>query len=290
MSIFAYKVFIAVVEEQSFVQAANIMHLTPSGVSHCISKLEEQCRLKLFARCRTGAQLTADGKRLVPYIRDILRAEERLQQEIAGTNGLEFGSVCIGTFNSVCIRFIPEIIKSFHRIHPNIEINVCQGGYSDTLEWLKTGLADISFISMSMVGDAKIEPLFRDRIMCVTPKSFRPKNESYVEVSELAAANLVYQHDGNDSDSNALLSRHGISVSSRFSVESDQALIALVAGGMGVSLMPELLLKPPPEHVSVYPLKPEFYRTIGLAVASFRPLSIAAQSLYDHIVELYKDI
>jgi len=288
MSIYAYRVFIAVVEENSFVKAANIMNMTPSGVSHCINKLEEQYQFKLFARARTGAQLTADGKRLLPYIRDILRAEDRFQQEIDGAKGLEFGSVCIGTFNSVCIKYIPEIIRSLHKIHPSIEINVCQGGYGDTVEWLKSGLADISFVSMSTTGDLEVEPLFKDRILCVASKSFKPKNEGYVAVGELATSTLVYQHDGCDADSNALLSQHGITVSSRFSVESDQALLALVASGMGVSLMPELLLTPAPEEVSVYPLEPEFYRTIGLAVASERPLSLAAQSVYKHIVELYK--
>lgn len=290
MSIDAYKVFISVVEEKSFVKAANIMHMTPSGVSHCINKLEEQYQFKLFARERTGAQLTADGKRLLPYIRDILRAEDRFQQEVDGTKGLEFGSVCLGTFNSVCIKFIPEIISSLHQVHPKIEINVCQGGYGDTVEWLKTGLADVSFVSMSTTGDSKAEPLFEDRIMCVTPKSFKPQNGSYVEIQELSAINLVYQRNGCDADSNALLSQHGISTSSRFSVESDQALIALVASGLGVSLMPELLLNPAPDDVSIYPLAPVFHRTIGLAVAAERPLSLAAQSVYKHIVELYKTL
>lgn len=290
MSVFAYKVFAAIVEEKSFGKAARVMNITPSAISHCISRLEEQLGLTLFTRDRTGAELTEDGKRLLPLMRDVLKSDERLQQEAALTKGLETGAVCIGMFNSVCIEYIPELARTFREKHPNIEINICQGGYDDILGWLRNNVVDMAFASLTDYGDNQAVPLFRDRMMCVTHKSFKPRNPGYVTPEDIRGQKIVYQCDGDNVDVNACLAEHGITISSRFSVDSDHAMITLVEADLGMCIIPELVYKPFKGEFAVYPLEPAAYRTVVLATPKNRPLSAAAREMHEHIISMLKVI
>ena len=78
-----YAVFVKTVELSSLTKAAEELGLTQSGVSHIIAALESDLGLTLLRRTRTGAHLTADGERLLPIIREIVRQDERLHREAA---------------------------------------------------------------------------------------------------------------------------------------------------------------------------------------------------------------
>lgn len=82
MSIFAYRVFAAVVEQKSFAAAARQLHMTPSAVSHSISTLEGKMGVGLFQRAREGARLTREGEEILCQVLDVLNAEERLSQSL----------------------------------------------------------------------------------------------------------------------------------------------------------------------------------------------------------------
>lgn len=289
MPYFDYNIFATVAEEESFIRAAEKLCLSPPAVSHAVAKMERECGLKLFYRDRKGAELTPDGKKLLPHVRAILQDEERLRQEISFARGLERGSICIGTFNSVCINWIPDIVNSFRKKFPNIAINISQGGYDDVLNWLQAGAADMSFVSQTIIDDdIEFTPLFRDRMMCVTHKKFQPRNLGYVTVDDMRDQIFVYQRDGYDAETNALLNHYALPVDSIFSVENDDAIVALVESGCGMSLMPELVLRKIVHGASVYPFEPPWFRTIGLAALKKRPLSAAAGEMHRHIQDFFK--
>lgn len=286
MSTFVYRIFTTVAEQQSFVKAAEYLHLTPPAVSYSIAKLEKEYGLNLFERTRNGAKLTSDGYKLLPFVRNILGAEERLNQEISMTKNLDTGRVCIGTIYSVCVNWIPDIVASFSALYPGIDINICQGGYADSVEWLRTGFVDMSFVSeASEVDFIDTIPLFRDRIMCVTPKTFRPINRTYVSIDDLQEQSFVYQRFGYDSETNDFLQKHEIKVHNKHLVESDPALIALAECGLGICLVAELVLKKIIHNAAIYPLHPVTYRTIELATMKNKPLSIAATRMKNHIID-----
>jgi len=291
MSNFACRVFLAVVEQRSFVKAAQSMFLSPPAVSQAIAKLEHEYGLNLFVRDRNGAHLTSDGEKLLPSIRAVIDAEEHLSQQISQIKGLETGSVCIGTFNSVCVNWIPGIVKSFKKIYPRIQINICEGGYTDIEEWLHTGYADMGFLSLTVIRPEKFTfyPLFRDRMMCITSRDFRPGNPNFVTIDDIRPEQVVYQRAGFDAEANAVLSTNNLPVNSSFEIESDDATVALVESGFGVCFLPELALKRSMHNASVYPVEPPLYRTIVLAIDKDRPLSAAAEKMRDHILDYLKN-
>ena len=87
-----YEVFEKIVELSSLSRAAEELGLTQSGVSHILASLEEEFGFPLLKRSRVGARLTPEGERLMPFVRDILRSQEQLDQTAAELRGLAAGT------------------------------------------------------------------------------------------------------------------------------------------------------------------------------------------------------
>lgn len=288
MSFFSYEIFDAVAKQQSFLRAAEVMNLTPSAVSHSISSLESKLGFPLFLRSRTGVKITSEGERMLIHVREILNCEEQLQQEAAQINGLEKGTVVIGTFSSVCVNWIPGIVKSFRDFYPNIDINIMQGDYEDVLFWTKTGVVDIGFATLPVKEELIETPLCMDRLLCITPKSFKPVHSKYVTIDDIRNQPFILQREGYNTDTISFIKKHSISIRSQFFIDDDQSIIAIVESGLGISIVPELILNKVRCNVNVYPIVPNEFRTIGLVTHKKQLLSPATLKMFDHIVSYIK--
>ena len=82
MTLLEYRIFHTVIEQGSFARAAQVLHLTPSAISHAVSSMEEACGFALFVRGKGGVSLTRSGEALYPVIRQVLNADEALSQTV----------------------------------------------------------------------------------------------------------------------------------------------------------------------------------------------------------------
>ena len=284
MSLFSYQIFDAVAKQQSFLRAAENMYLTPSAVSHSIASLESKLGFPLFIRSRTGVKLTSEGESLLMHVRTILNCEEQLQQEAAQINGLEKGTVVIGTFSSVCTNWIPAIVKSFKILYPNININIMQGDYEDVISWTKNGVVNIGFATLPTKENLIATPLYKDRILCVTPRNFKPIHSKYVTIDDIRDQPFILQREGYNADTISFIKKYNLSIRPQFFIDNDQSILALVESGLGISIIPELILNKVRCNVNVYPIKPNEFRTIGMVTHKKQFLSPATLKMFDHIL------
>ncbi|MCM1159087.1 MAG: LysR family transcriptional regulator [Bacteroidales bacterium] len=290
MTLLAYQIFQTVVEQGSFQHAAEVLNLTPSAISHAISTAEKELGFPLFNRNKNGVTLTSYGENLQPYILTVLNSDAKLQQAILEFNGLTHGSVKIGTFSSVCNSFIPNLVTGFSKLHPNIEIKIYQGTYDDVYNWLKTGVVDLGFLSESSCRDISIVPLYKDELLCVVPKHFQTRHRSYIELKELADQNFVSQRESTDADIQNLFRKYQLQIRSSCHVVDDLSTIAMVAAGLGICIMPKLVMQNIPYHVDMYPLKPAEHRTIGLCSLNPELMAPAVKSMYKYILKFFKTL
>lgn len=290
MTILAYQVFYAVVKERSFQKAAESLNLTPSAISHTISSMEKELGFPLFVRSKQGVQLTGYGESLRPYILNVLQSEDSLQEAIAQMNGLEKGTVKIGAFNSICITLLPQLIKSFREQHPSIEIEVYQGTYDDVLKWIKNGTVDLGFLSISSAGGLPIIPLFKDRLVSVMPKGTNVGGKEFVRMEDLRGKGFVSQRESTDADIQNLLKKYDVEVQSNCHVVDDQSTIAMVESGLGICIMPSLLMSTMRSDVDIYPIEPPEYRVIGICTKKEMIISPAVNSMREHIIKTLKEI
>lgn len=284
MSLFSYRIFDAVAKQESFLKAAETLSITPSAVSHSIASLETRMGFSLFTRSRNGVKLTSEGERLLLHVSALLNCEERINQEAAQICGLEKGNVVIGTFNSVCINWIPDIIKNFRSLYPSINISVMQGDYEDNIYWAKMGITDIGFATMPAPENLTVTPINKDRLLCITPKKFKPANPGYVTIDDIRNESFILQREGSNADTNAFISKYKLSVRPQFCLEDDLSIIAMVESGLGISIVPELVLNKVQFDINIYPIRPEEYRTIGILTNKIKVLSPAALKMYNTII------
>lgn len=292
MTLLSYQVFQTVVGQGSFQKAAEILNLTPSAVSHAIASMEQELGFSLFTRNKAGVALTNYGEHLLPYVNAVLNSDESLQQAIAGLNGLKMGNVKVGCFSSVCTNWMTDIIHSFHQRYPDINIELYQGTYADVSYWIKNGIVDIGFLSLSSAGDLPIEPLYRDPLLCVVPKDYRKREDTpYMTPDEMKDQVFVSQMETTDADIAIFMKQNGLgNVRMDYHVVDDLSTIALVAAGLGICIMPELVMNDIPYEVHRYPMMPEAYRVIGISALNPNFLAHAVKMLYQHVVEKYKTI
>ena len=262
------EVFEKIVELSSLSQAAEALGLTQSGVSHILAALEEEFGFTLLKRSRVGARLTPEGERLMPLIRDILRAEEQMEQTAAELRGLAAGKVRIGTFTSVAVHWLPGMLQEFGKLYPQVEFTLFNGDYHDVDRWLTDGSVDVGFITLPTTLRCECIPLREDPLLAVLPADHPLAKREICPVREVAAEPFITLLETSDNDSRRALEAAGVKPNVRFTTKDDYAIIAMVRQGLGVSIMPKLLLEGQLDGVAVRPLSPPSSRTLALAVAS----------------------
>ena len=287
MTLLSYQVLKTVADQGSFRKAAELLGLTPSAVSHAVSSMEKELGFFVFNRGKNGVMLTNYGERLLPYVNAVLNSDESLQQAVAEFNGLKQGRIKIGCFSSVCTNWMPEVIHAFAKSYPAIEMEIFQGTYDDVSYWIKNGVVDVGFLSVSSAGEIPIVPLYKDPLLCVVPKGLRTR-QGRMEVEELREYQFVTQRESTDADIQNFMKEHDLNVTSNYHVVDDLSTVAMVAHGFGICLMPEMVMQDIPYEVDCFHLKEDAYRIIGLAALDFEAMAPAVRMFYEQVVKNYK--
>ncbi|MBR6114506.1 MAG: LysR family transcriptional regulator [Oscillospiraceae bacterium] len=261
-----YEVFSKIVELSSLTKAAEALGLTQSGVSHILLGLEEEMGFPLLRRSRVGARLTPEGERLMPFIQDILRSQEQLEQTAADLRGLAAGTLRVATFTSVAVHWLPGMMQEFQTMYPKVDFRLLNGDYHDVDRWLTDGSADVGFIALPTPLRCEYIPLKEDRLLAVLPPGHPLAEREICPVAEVAKEPFISLLETSDDDARRALDAAGVRPNVRFTTKDDYAIIAMVEQGLGVSIMPELLLQGHREGVAVRPLDPPASRMLALAV------------------------
>ena len=283
VNISKYQVFVKVVELGNLTRAAERMGYTQSAISHIINSLEEEFGFRLLQRGRSGVFLTSDGERVLPLIRAILNDSERLNQVAASIRGLDAGVVRVATFTSVGVHWLPGMIKSFQKKYPNIEFNLLNGDYYDLEHWLTDGSADIGFITLPTDGDFTCIPLYRDRILAILPEDHPFSDLSYLPLEKLQDEPFISLPENSGHDVRRALQGTGVRPNVKFYTKDDYAIISMVSSGLGIGIMPELMLSGYRGQLCIKELENQPYRTICLALPQGASQSPATDRFAQHV-------
>lgn len=279
MIVSKYKIFLKVVELGSLTKAAQQLGYTQSAVSHAINALEGEINLRLITRNRAGVRLTQDGERLLPLAKKIVEATDEFGEAVNAIHGLEAGSVRIGAFTSVAVHWLPSMIKQYQEQHPNIELSMLTGDYHDISQWFADGSIDAGFVTKkTSIEGCEYIPLCEDKLLAVMPKNHRLSGKRIISAADLAGEPFISLLENSAQDARGVLEDAGIKVDVRFTTKDDYAIIAMVEQGLGVSIMPELLLEGHSDGICVAEIEGGKKRSIGLAVSSAGASSPSVQS------------
>ena len=285
MSISKYETLAKVCELGSLTKAAEALEITQSAVSHTINSLEEQFGFAILTRSRAGVKLTDNGQRIMPSVRGMLNYYEQLNQTVSAIRGLDFGTVRIGAFTSVAVHWLPGVIKEFQRDYPNVDIKLLNGDYHDVEKWLTEGSVDLGFVNLPTKLNCECIALMEDRLLAILPPDHKFASYPKFPLVECETEAFITLLETSNHDANKALSAAGIKPNIKFSTKDDYAIIAMVEQGLGISIMPELLLRGRHGNVVIKELVPPSKRTIGLAIGETSSQSPATRKFADYIIK-----
>ncbi|ULO05096.1 LysR family transcriptional regulator [Paenibacillus sp. 19GGS1-52] len=283
MSINKYEVFLKVVELGSLTKAAEVLGFTQSGISHTISSLESEFGFSLLVRNRSGVKLTVNGEQVLQPIREILKWNEQLKQAVADIHGLEIGTITIGTFTSVSVHWLPGMIKQFQSEYPHIEFKLLEGSYLEIEQWIEGGVIDCGFISLPTREKFEVFPLKKDRMLGIVSLEHPLSKEPFLSWAQMADEDFIVQKTGSDYDIRRVLEKAGIKPKIKFSAGDDYAIMAMVEKGLGISILPELVLKRQNHNITALELEDRSFRSLGIAVNSMKYASPATKRFLKHV-------
>ena len=277
--------FVKTVEYGSFTKASENLHYSQSGISRMIGDLEREWHIALLERNRSGVKLTSDGSRLLPYARKLCEEYQKMQMQVDDLRGVQTGLIRIGTFSSVATHWLPNMIGAFQKDYPNIDFDILMGTYPEIEQWVMQGRADCGFLHLPTRADLKTVCLAQDELMAVLPEDHPLAALEKIPASALAEQPFILLDKAGERDRDVMqvFERAGIVPKVRFTTLDDYAVMSMVEHGLGVSILPKLILRRIPYRVALRPLEQPVFRQIGLATRPGEELSPAAKRFLSYL-------
>lgn len=232
--------FVYAVHLGSFVKTAEALYLTQPSVTARIHTLERELNVELFHRAGKQISLSEEGRLFLPYAEKILQsyqeAKLKLHQPIATPEEL-----IIGCASSISNYIIPEIIPTFKRKYPNVNVKILTGHSNDILDKVLNNKVDFGMVRT--VTHYQIESiLFRhDPIGLFAPANHPLLQSDKITIEEISEQPLIFFDYG----SVDWLMIYGLFESKNLKpnvvleVDSMEAAKNLVINGLGISFLPE---------------------------------------------------
>ena len=277
------QVLLETVRTGSFTRAAERLSYSQSGVSRMVGDLEADWGFKVLDRGREGVTLSADGRQVMPAVEALCDEFDHLRRRVDELRGLVCGTVRVGTFSSVATYLLPKVIGRFQDDYPGIGYELLMGDYTEIERWVAEGRCDLGFIPRPPRGNGIASRyVCDDELMAVVPAASPLAPCASVTLEQLAAEQFILLERGQDDEISPLFRHAGIVLSSRLSTWDDYAIMAMVEGGLGVSILPALILRRCQFDVAVRPLAERPRRQISV-IYRMADLSLAASRFLDYL-------
>lgn len=283
MNLQKYIAFVKTVEYGSFTKAAEMLNYSQSGISRMIHDLEKEWQIILLERNKSGVKLTSDGLKLFPFAQNVCREYEKLQMEIDEINGLQSGLIRIGTFSSVATHWLPNIIKEFQRAYPNIDYELLLGDYMEIEKWIAEGRVDFGFLCLPTRPEFETIFLEQDKLLAILPEHHPLAILEKVPLAALCNDPFMLLEKGTNAGISEIFERCNLTPNIHFTTWDDYAILSMVESGLGVSILPELILKRVPYRIVAKELDVPAYRKIGIALRSKKNASLAVKRFLEYL-------
>lgn len=278
-----YMAFIKTVEYGSFTRAAQMLNYSQSGISRMIADLEKEWKVSLLERGHSGVRLTSDGVQLLPYARRVCDEYQKLQTQVDELNGLQTGLIRIGTFSSAATHWIPNIIEKFRRDYPRVGFELLIGDYAEIADWILQGRVDCGFLRLPTSAELDVTFLETDRLLAILPPNHPLADCDVFPIERICKEPFILQGKGLKAEAEDFFEQHGLRPASYCTTWDDYAIMSLVERGVGISLLPELILRRTPYRIVIKELSVSTSRGIGFAVRDQKTASLAVKRFMEYL-------
>ena len=286
--------FVEVAATGHFTKAAAALHLAQPSLSRQISTLEKELGAELFHRAHGHISLTAAGQTLLPTARRMLADAEAIRRDMDELAGLRRGRIRLGATPTLCVSLVAEAISRFHRDHPGIELELVEKGSRELIEALGAGELDLALITRTLDPGPQMPRLAMRSVLgedlvviAAAGGGADLTGRDRITLAEVAELPQVLFHHGYDLREATSAAFESAGLSPNVVVEGGEmdAVLRFVERGLGLAIVPAMVLVDRPHLTSVQLVEPDLSRTVSLAKrADVRPTR-AASAMEDTILD-----
>ncbi|MGM0346612.1 MULTISPECIES: LysR family transcriptional regulator [Streptomyces] len=190
--------FVAVAEERNFTRAAERVHISQSGVSAQIRRLERELGAELFDRSARTVTLTVAGKAALAHARTALAAAGAVGQAVGEVSDLIRGRLTVGMVVGCTVTPLFDALAAFHRDHPGVELSLLEDNSDRLVEGVRAGAVDLALVGAAAAAPEGLEALtlISERLVAAVPPGHPLAARPRVALSELVAHPIVCMPPG----------------------------------------------------------------------------------------------
>ena len=197
-----YRIFYTVVQNGNITKAALELYISQPAVSKAIKKLEDELGGSIFKRTKKGVVLTEEGKELYNYVEKAIDYLNSAENKFKDLIKLESGTLRIGTSATITRNSLIPYLKEFHKLHPNINIEIKTGLNRDLVKKLKNGLLDMVILNLPYEdNDLNIIKLKKLQDCFVVGLEYKDLKDKTLSFKEIAGYPLILQSKGSSTRS-----------------------------------------------------------------------------------------
>ena len=247
MNFSSMEYFIALAEERSFTRAAERLMVTQQTLSAHIAGVERELGVRLVRRT-VPLTLTYAGETFLGYAHRFQAEYRALQQEFADIAGDERGMLAVGIGSTRGHLLLPQVIASFRRRHPGVDLRIDEGENDEIIEWLRTGQIDMAVASIPEgMSGVEVIPLRHEQIVMLVSKELLRSTygqEGVLRAEEASRTHslvlladcpllMLGRHDQEGDLSRRLIERSGMNANVAVLSENSETLVELAVKGVG---------------------------------------------------------
>ena len=285
MELHQLRYFLAVARTKNFSRGAEQCHVAQPSLSQQIMKLEDELGERLFERTKREVSLTPAGDLLRVHAERVLQEVELARDGVREFRGLVRGRVVLGVLPTVAPYFLPQRLRAFSSRFPAVEVVV----HEDTTDQLAAAVlakeVDLALVSLPVerVGLAA-EEFFDEKLLVALPAGHALAKRPRLTFDDLEREAFILMKEGHCLSGQALqfCRINGFAPQISFRSAQIETVLAFVAKGWGVSVVPEMACTRPMRGVRFRTLA-GMTRSIGIIYRKARPLSHASRALVDFL-------
>ena len=277
MNSFQLTCFLTVAETLNFARSAERLNITQPAVTHQIKSLESELGTVLFNRSTHSVELTKAGFLLLDDARTIVAATQRVKKRYEAAQGREFPELCIGCHSDGFPQELPEMLRSFAAVHPDVHVSIRMApSQAHLYRFLEEDKIDILLALKEPDGKRKVPGIYRELArsstvgICTAGHPFAERTQ--LTMQELSKTALILYEPIKSSFFDIQI--WGKLISGRDPAqlhfcESAVTAIMLAKAGYGMFLMPEIYAPKDPSLV-VIPLVGPADNSFGMYYKSLK--------------------
>lgn len=236
------EVFAMASRSPTFSEAAKRLGISQPSLSSTVAKIEDQLGLRLFDRTTRTLVLTEQGERLAVVAEELVRNFQASVKNIHDAASISRGRMSMAAIPSVAAAVVPDVLSSFFASYPEFDVAVHDVSGEKALAWVLDRVVDFAIMATpASNSELLIEPVYADDFVVICHKDSPLAAKRSVDWSDLADVPVVLTGGGAiQRDIELAWLKANVAIKPRFEIEQIMTGIALVAAGLGVSILPGL--------------------------------------------------